>query len=58
MAVGPNKRSSIDEKENIETIETKEHNFSSDTEAALPEEDGKITFKTKMAVLVRCLLPS
>ncbi|KAB5539473.1 fungal trichothecene efflux pump [Coniochaeta sp. 2T2.1] len=56
MAVEPDKRSSLDEKANIENIEAKEHNFSSDTEAALPEEDGKITFKTKMAVLALILM--
>lgn len=39
---------------NVDTIEATDQNFSSDTEKALAQDgDGKITFKTKMAVLVR-----
>jgi len=42
---------------NVDAIEATDHNFSSDTEKAVAEEgDGKITFKTKMAVLVRAPL--
>ncbi|KAH8911117.1 MFS general substrate transporter [Coniochaeta sp. PMI_546] len=42
---------------NVDTIEATDQNFSSDTEKALAQEgDGKITFKTKMAVLALILM--
>ncbi|KAJ9151105.1 MFS general substrate transporter [Coniochaeta hoffmannii] len=42
---------------NVDAIEATDHNFSSDTEKAVAEEgDGKITFKTKMAVLALILM--
>jgi hypothetical protein len=54
MAFELEKSSSHDAK--VDTIEATEQTFSSDTEKAEAEEgDGKITFKTKMAVLVRHL---
>lgn len=41
---------------NVDTIEAPEQTYSSDTEKAEVEDGGgKITFKTKMAVLVRHL---